>query len=93
MESDWDGGTRRYLLTPLGRRVFAARRREWEAFSRGLDDVLQAADSGLAALPRTPYTRYDGAEAPCRAPPGSRDHPANLRGHRTSPGLSSRFAE
>jgi DNA-binding PadR family transcriptional regulator len=35
-------GARRYSLTPLGERVLATRRREWEAFSRGLDSVLDA---------------------------------------------------
>ena len=37
-------GARRYSLTPLGERVLATRRREWEAFSHGLDSVLDAAD-------------------------------------------------
>jgi DNA-binding PadR family transcriptional regulator len=35
---------RRYLLTPLGKRVLATRRREWEVFSHGLSRVLEAAD-------------------------------------------------
>jgi DNA-binding PadR family transcriptional regulator len=35
-------GVRRYSLTPLGERVLATRRREWEAFSHGLDSVLDA---------------------------------------------------
>ena len=38
------GGVHRYSLTPLGRRILATRRREWEAFSNGLDRVLEAAD-------------------------------------------------
>ena len=37
------GGVRRYSLTPLGERVLATRRREWEALSHGLDSVLDAA--------------------------------------------------
>jgi DNA-binding PadR family transcriptional regulator len=45
-------GVRRYSLTPLGERVLATRRREWEAFSQGLDRVLDAADDrGHPALP------------------------------------------
>ena len=40
----WSGGVHRYSLTPLGRRILATRRREWEAFSDGLDRVLEAAD-------------------------------------------------
>jgi len=39
-----NGGARRYSLTPLGERVLASRRREWAAFSHGLDGVLDAAD-------------------------------------------------
>jgi DNA-binding PadR family transcriptional regulator len=35
---------RRYALTALGERALATRRREWEAFSHGLDRVLNAAD-------------------------------------------------
>ena len=35
---------RRYSLTPLGERVLATRRREWEAFSYGFNRVLEAAD-------------------------------------------------
>jgi DNA-binding PadR family transcriptional regulator len=35
---------RRYSLTPLGERVLATRRREWEAFSHGLNRVLDTAD-------------------------------------------------
>jgi DNA-binding PadR family transcriptional regulator len=46
MQVRWSGGARRYLLTPLGRRVLATRRREWEAFSHGFDRVLEAADDG-----------------------------------------------
>jgi DNA-binding PadR family transcriptional regulator len=38
-----DGGVRRYSVTPLGERVLAARRREWDALSHGLDSVLDAA--------------------------------------------------
>src|SRR5689334_1811853 len=40
----------------------------------------------LAALPpsRIPRARYELRAAPCDAPPGSRDRPANVRGHRTS---------
>lgn len=38
------GRGRRYSLTPLGERVLATRRREWEAFSRGFNRVLDAAD-------------------------------------------------
>ena len=40
------GARRRYFPTPLGERVLATRRREWEAFSHGLDRVLDAADDG-----------------------------------------------
>lgn len=36
------GRLRRYSLTPLGQRVLATRRREWEAFSDGLNKVLDA---------------------------------------------------
>jgi DNA-binding PadR family transcriptional regulator len=43
MQATEGAGARRYLLTPLGERVLAARRREWEAFSRGLDRMLGAA--------------------------------------------------
>jgi DNA-binding PadR family transcriptional regulator len=39
-----DRSARRYLLTPLGKRVLATRRREWEAFSYGFNRVLEAAD-------------------------------------------------
>ena len=39
-----DRRARRYLLTPLGKRVLATRRREWEAFSYGFNRVLEAAD-------------------------------------------------
>jgi DNA-binding PadR family transcriptional regulator len=38
------GARRRYFLTPLGERVLATRRREWEAFSHGLSRVLDAAE-------------------------------------------------
>jgi DNA-binding PadR family transcriptional regulator len=40
MQAAGTEGVRRYSLTPLGERVLAARQREWEAFSRGLDGVL-----------------------------------------------------
>jgi DNA-binding PadR family transcriptional regulator len=40
MKVTWDGGRRRHLLTPSGERVLAARRREWETFSSGVDEVL-----------------------------------------------------
>jgi DNA-binding PadR family transcriptional regulator len=43
-------GVRRYSLTPLGERVLATRRREWEAFSQGLDRVLDAADDRARAV-------------------------------------------
>jgi DNA-binding PadR family transcriptional regulator len=46
MQPTWNGRARRYLLTPLGERVLATRRREWEAFSHGFDRVLEAADDG-----------------------------------------------
>jgi DNA-binding PadR family transcriptional regulator len=39
-----NGRVRRYSLTPLGERVLATRRREWQALSHGLDGVLGAAD-------------------------------------------------
>jgi DNA-binding PadR family transcriptional regulator len=39
-----NGRVRRYALTPLGERVLATRRREWEALSQGIDGVLDAAD-------------------------------------------------
>ncbi|MCW0213338.1 MAG: PadR family transcriptional regulator [Pseudonocardia sp.] len=35
-----DAPDRRYTLTPLGNRILAAWRREWAAFSSGVDDVL-----------------------------------------------------
>ncbi|WP_158228317.1 PadR family transcriptional regulator [Pseudonocardia sp. MH-G8] len=38
------GAQRRYSLTPLGERVLATRRREWEAFARGSTGVLDAAE-------------------------------------------------
>jgi DNA-binding PadR family transcriptional regulator len=38
-----NGRVRRYALTPLGERVLATRRREWEALSQGIDGVLDAA--------------------------------------------------
>ena len=38
------GGVRRFLLTDLGERVLATRRRQWEAFSAGFDAVLRGAD-------------------------------------------------
>jgi len=38
------GDGHRYRSTPLGERVLATRRREWEAFSHGLDRVLDAVD-------------------------------------------------
>jgi DNA-binding PadR family transcriptional regulator len=38
------GAPRRYTLTPLGERVLATRRREWEAFSGGFARVLDAAE-------------------------------------------------
>jgi DNA-binding PadR family transcriptional regulator len=44
MEVTGHRGPRRYLLTPLGKRVLATRRREWEAFSYGFNRVLEAAD-------------------------------------------------
>jgi DNA-binding PadR family transcriptional regulator len=37
---------RRYTLTDLGERVLAARRREWETFSHGVDRLLEEADDG-----------------------------------------------
>jgi DNA-binding PadR family transcriptional regulator len=40
MEVAGDDRVRRYALTPLGERALATRRREWEAFSRGFDKVL-----------------------------------------------------
>jgi DNA-binding PadR family transcriptional regulator len=46
MQTTWNGSARHYLLTPLGKRVLATRRREWEAFSRGFDRVLEAAVDG-----------------------------------------------
>ena len=42
MRVSWEDGTRRYLLTPLGERVLETRRREWAAFSEGMDRVLDA---------------------------------------------------
>jgi DNA-binding PadR family transcriptional regulator len=42
MRISWEDGTRRYLLTPLGERVLETRRREWAAFSEGMDKVLDA---------------------------------------------------
>jgi DNA-binding PadR family transcriptional regulator len=44
MQVTGNGRVRRYSLTPLGKRALATRRREWEAFSHGLDRVLDAAD-------------------------------------------------
>lgn len=44
MQVTGEGGVRRYSLTPLGERVLATRRREWEALSHGLGGVLDAAD-------------------------------------------------
>jgi DNA-binding PadR family transcriptional regulator len=44
MQVTGDEPVRRYGLTALGGRVLATRRREWEAFSYGLDRVLDAAD-------------------------------------------------
>ena len=41
-----NGGARRYVLTTLGERVLATRRRQWQAFSHGFDGVLEAADYG-----------------------------------------------
>lgn len=38
------GGVRRYLLTELGERVLATRRRQWEAFSGGFDAVFRGVD-------------------------------------------------
>jgi DNA-binding PadR family transcriptional regulator len=46
MQVAWSGNARRYQLTPLGERVLATRRREWEAFSHGFDRVLEAVDDG-----------------------------------------------
>jgi DNA-binding PadR family transcriptional regulator len=44
MQVTGNGRVRRYALTPLGERVLATRRREWEALSQGIDGVLDAAD-------------------------------------------------
>ena len=44
MQVAGNGGVHRYSLTPLGERVLATRRREWEALSHGLGGVLDAAD-------------------------------------------------
>ena len=44
MQVTGNGRARRYSLTPLGERVLTTRRREWEAFSHGLNGVLDAAD-------------------------------------------------
>jgi DNA-binding PadR family transcriptional regulator len=44
MQVAGNGRVRRYALTPLGERVLATRRREWEALSQGIDGVLDAAD-------------------------------------------------
>jgi DNA-binding PadR family transcriptional regulator len=44
MQVTGNGRVRRYSLTPLGERALATRRREWEAFSHGLNRVLEAAD-------------------------------------------------
>jgi DNA-binding PadR family transcriptional regulator len=41
-----DSRQRRYTLTDLGERVLAARRREWETFSYGVDRLLEDADDG-----------------------------------------------
>jgi DNA-binding PadR family transcriptional regulator len=46
MQVAWNGGARRYQLTSFGERVLATQRREWEAFSHGLERVLEAADDG-----------------------------------------------
>jgi DNA-binding PadR family transcriptional regulator len=44
MQVRWNGNARRCQLTPLGERVLATPRREWEAFSHGFDRVLEAAE-------------------------------------------------
>ncbi|MFC5232986.1 PadR family transcriptional regulator [Pseudonocardia zijingensis] len=72
------GRVRRYSATPLGMRVLATRRREWEAFSRGLDNVLDAAEEG-------DHRRDPGITASTSAPGPS---PASRRA--SSPGPSSR---
>jgi DNA-binding PadR family transcriptional regulator len=46
MRTTSSGSARRYLLTPLGERVLATRRREWETFSHGFDRVLETTDDG-----------------------------------------------
>jgi DNA-binding PadR family transcriptional regulator len=38
------GRERRYMLTDLGARVLATRRREWETFSHGMARLLAEAD-------------------------------------------------
>ena len=55
-----DGRVRRYAVTPLGERVLATRRREWETFSHGFDKAL---DAGRRRPPR--------AGQPRRSSPGS----------------------
>jgi DNA-binding PadR family transcriptional regulator len=44
MQVTGNGRVPRYSLTPLGERVLATRRREWEALSHGLNRVLDATD-------------------------------------------------
>jgi DNA-binding PadR family transcriptional regulator len=48
-----DGRVRRYALTPLGERVLATRRREWEIFSRGFDRALDSRDAPRDSTPVT----------------------------------------
>jgi DNA-binding PadR family transcriptional regulator len=44
MQVTGNGRVRCYSLTPLGERVLATRRREWEAFSHGFNRVFDGAD-------------------------------------------------
>ena len=46
--------------------------------------VLARPDDGSRRCRPREDARYELRAAPCEPPPGSRDHPGNVRGHRTS---------
>ena len=54
------------------------------AVSRNVHRVLAGPDDASRRCRPREDARYELRAAPCEAPPGSRDHPGNVPGHRTS---------
>ena len=54
------------------------------AVSRNVHRVLEGPDDASQRCRPREDARYELRAAPCETPPGSRDHPGNVPGHRTS---------